>query len=63
MFYPLLDYLPCNTSFSQVQYNHYSWNDLLTPDTIVAINVGDTIDFGSLGGNHNAVEVDESTLE
>jgi len=44
-----------NISFSQTILTN---GTSFTPDTIV-VNVGDTITF-NLGGNHNAVEVDES---
>ena len=46
------------TSFSQVQTINTA-GMTFDPDT-VTINLGDTIEFGSLG-YHNAVEVDEST--
>ena len=46
------------TSFSQVQTINTAVMTF-TPDT-VTINLGDTVEFGSLG-YHNAVEVDEST--
>ncbi|MBT4479218.1 MAG: hypothetical protein HOC66_07395, partial [Flavobacteriales bacterium] len=49
----------CLTSFSQVQTINTTASNEFTPDT-VTINLGDTIEFGSLG-YHNAVEVDEST--
>ena len=48
----------CFASFSQVQTINTS-GMTFDPDT-VTINLGDTIEFGSLG-YHNAVEVDEST--
>ena len=48
----------CFTSFSQVHTINTA-GMTFDPDT-VTINLGDTIEFGSLG-YHNAVEVDEST--
>ena len=47
-----------STAFSQVQTINTA-GMTFTPDT-VTINLGDTVEFGSLG-YHNAVEVDEST--
>ncbi|MDC0201701.1 T9SS type A sorting domain-containing protein [Flavobacteriales bacterium] len=47
-----------STAFSQVQIINTA-GMTFTPDS-VTINLGDTVEFGSLG-YHNAVEVDEST--
>lgn len=47
------------TSFSQVQTINVGTGNNFDPDT-VTINLGDTIEFGTLG-YHNAVEIDEST--